>query len=212
MSDSEYKKFALGEAGLTDEIIEEYLRKSHESMQESLAQRILGYTSTSTSTSKLSENPLSIPNLQSSVRKWAIEKGWRGEHSTARSFGEDAALITSEVSEALEAFRESGSTSSRWFTYTIEVEHLAFGPVKFKNVTYEQLAVLLDCDTPDELDSLIEELNLEGKPEGVGPELADVAIRILDTCEEHGINLEAEIDLKMQHNNTRAFRHGGKHL
>lgn len=157
-------------------------------------------------------NRLSIPNLQRRIREWAISKGWRDPNKLTRSFGDDMALLVSEVSEALEAFREHAEPNYVWYTYTVEVEHPTRGKVKFKDVTREQLFVLLDCETDDELDYLIEDMNLAAKPEGVGPELADVAIRLFDVCEQYGIPLEKEIDIKMNHNDTRAYKHGGKHL
>ena len=50
------------------------------------------------------------------------------------------------------------------------------------------------------------------KPEGVGSELADVLIRLLDTAARHGIDLAAEYRRKMAYNRTRGYRHGGKRL
>lgn len=47
------------------------------------------------------------------------------------------------------------------------------------------------------------------KPEGFPIELADCVIRILDTAEAHGINIENMILLKNEYNKTRGFRHGG---
>lgn len=49
-----------------------------------------------------------------------------------------------------------------------------------------------------------------GKPEGVGSEMADVLIRLLDSCASHGIDLFAEYRRKMAFNATRPYRHGGK--
>jgi NTP pyrophosphatase (non-canonical NTP hydrolase) len=48
------------------------------------------------------------------------------------------------------------------------------------------------------------------KPEGIGPEMADVVIRILHYCGKVGIDLDYMIDLKMSYNYTRSHRHGGK--
>lgn len=49
-----------------------------------------------------------------------------------------------------------------------------------------------------------------GKPEGLPTELADLAIRILDTAEAFGIDLEGAMELKHEYNKTRPHRHGGK--
>lgn len=48
------------------------------------------------------------------------------------------------------------------------------------------------------------------KPEGVGSEFADILIRLLDSCEREGIDLEAEVERKLRYNATREYRHGGK--
>jgi len=51
-----------------------------------------------------------------------------------------------------------------------------------------------------------------GKPEGIGVELADTVIRIMDTCEFYGIDLIALIEQKHEYNKTRPFKHGGKRV
>ena len=50
----------------------------------------------------------------------------------------------------------------------------------------------------------------KAKPEGFPTELADIVIRVLDTAEAFGIDLEAAIMEKMDFNKTRPFRHGNK--
>ncbi len=53
----------------------------------------------------------------------------------------------------------------------------------------------------------------EGKPEGVGVELADTLIRILDIMYQHDPGalrtIEHIIRAKMEYNKTRPHRHGG---
>lgn len=52
----------------------------------------------------------------------------------------------------------------------------------------------------------------DGKPEGFPSELADIVIRVFDTAEYLGIDLEREIRIKSDFNRTRPYRHGGKSL
>lgn len=52
--------------------------------------------------------------------------------------------------------------------------------------------------------------NGKKKPEGVPIELADCIIRILDTCDACGIDIAKAIEIKMEYNQTREYRHGGK--
>ena len=48
------------------------------------------------------------------------------------------------------------------------------------------------------------------KPEGVAVELADLIIRVCESCEYHTIPLELAIRVKLEYNKTRTYRHGGK--
>ena len=50
----------------------------------------------------------------------------------------------------------------------------------------------------------------DGKPEGVPIELADLLIRVLDTCKAYHIDIEAALLVKAKYNMTRSYRHGGK--
>lgn len=157
---------------------------------------------------KLVPEGTTIPELQQIIHEWAIEKEWRGPKAeTQRTTGDDIALIVSEAAEALEAYREVNDPKAVWYTYTVVVDG-----VKFKDVTVDQLRVLLDLTPEEDVFSYIDELELKAKPEGVGPELADVVIRVLDYCEDKGIDLLARILEKQEHNGTREVRHGGKHL
>tara|TARA_E500000331_G_scaffold342891_1_gene377053 strand:- start:387 stop:722 length:336 start_codon:yes stop_codon:yes gene_type:complete len=48
------------------------------------------------------------------------------------------------------------------------------------------------------------------KPEGIPIELADCIIRIFDFCGLHNIDLEKALEIKMDYNRTRPYRHGNK--
>lgn len=50
------------------------------------------------------------------------------------------------------------------------------------------------------------------KPKTFGSEVADVIIRIMDSCGSWGIDIEEEVRNKLLYNATRSYRHGGKHL
>lgn len=50
------------------------------------------------------------------------------------------------------------------------------------------------------------------KPEGVGVEIADAVIRLADICGILKIDLNEMINLKMDYNDTRPYRHGGKRI
>jgi len=109
----------------------------------------------------------------------AAEKGWwddcayRGENDDFEILNEcvydkipeKLALIHSEVSEALEDFRNGTMVTD-----------------------YEE----------------------NGKPVGFNTELADILIRVFDLAGALGIDLEKEVRIKSDFNETRQRRHGGK--
>jgi NTP pyrophosphatase (non-canonical NTP hydrolase) len=49
---------------------------------------------------------------------------------------------------------------------------------------------------------------VKGKPEGLGPELADVVIRCFQLAADVGIDLAAECETKMDYNDGRPHKHG----
>jgi NTP pyrophosphatase (non-canonical NTP hydrolase) len=105
-----------------------------------------------------------LNTLRDRAHAMAVEKGWHPSKDPQR-LPELLALLHSEVSEALEAYRSHGLV--RW--------------------TRE-----------------------DGKPEGVGPELADVIIRVLDICGLYGLDIDRLVHEKMEFNARRPWRHGGK--
>lgn len=110
----------------------------------------------------------------------AVEKGWWD--GVDRNFGEQVALMHTELSEAFEEYRKFGMHPAAMLYTDVE---LIGGTQLFTNEPGE-------------------------KPEGIAAEFADVLIRIFDTCGRYGIPLTAALDAKLAFNKTRPHRHGGK--
>lgn len=121
----------------------------------------------------------SLKEMQAEVTANCKDKGWYDE---PRTFAEGIALMHSEVSEALEAWR-------MWKAEDATPHEYPWGSQP-------------DPDYGPYMP----------KPEGIGSELADVLIRVLDECERQGIDLEFEYERKMTYNRTRPYKHGGKTL
>lgn len=51
-----------------------------------------------------------------------------------------------------------------------------------------------------------------GKPCGVPSEMADIIIRVLHFCGKHEIDIRRAVAEKMQYNDSRPYKHGGKTL
>lgn len=117
---------------------------------------------------------MSIDALIAECHQNAVAKGWweSDEEGRDRTFGDQIALMHSELSEALEEFRIHG----------LEV------PAMFRFAPGSD------------------------KPEGIAVELADVMIRIFDTCGRYGIPLQKALTEKIAYNTRRPHRHGGKKL
>lgn len=111
--------------------------------------------------------------------------GWHGDET----FGDKMALIHSEISEALEEFRNGRGFGEIYYTY--------------KGAHGETVKT----------DDMYREVNGEvimNKPEGIAVELADAIIRILDWSAWQDSPILEALVIKAQYNETRAYRHGGK--
>jgi len=112
---------------------------------------------------------MEIQDLIDEAHGMAVRKGWHDPDLAQRTFAEECALFHSEISEALEAYRDGHDPAEMW-------------------------------------------LGEDGKPEGVPAELADVFIRIADTCGARKIDLVTALRAKLNFNSTRPHRHGGKRV
>ena len=105
------------------------------------------------------------------------------------SVGEDIALMHSELSEALEAYRDGMGL----------------------NVTrYEEYAGKTVIQTHDY--QVTEKGVPLMKPAGIPSEMADVIIRVLHFCGKHNIDIARAVGEKMAYNRSRPYKHGGKKL
>lgn len=107
----------------------------------------------------------------------------KGWLDTNHSFSELMVLLHTEISEAVEAYRKWGME-----THDVVVFY-----------------------APDP------ETGYPGaggvpKPEGVGPEMADLLVRLLHTCRRLNVDLVEEFRRVMEHNRQRPFRHGKKKM
>ncbi len=103
---------------------------------------------------------MTIEQMQLWCYRQVERSGWAGPGAREVPFLEAMALVHSEVSEAVEAWRDGQAMS--W--------------------TDEQ-----------------------GKPQGVGSEFADILIRLGHYATIFGINLQAEVERKLEYNATRLY-------
>lgn len=140
----------------------------------------------------VTKSAVDIVAMQEEVRVWVEAKGWNDDN---RTFGDEVALITSEMIEALEAFRDHGYQD--WLTYQPVVNG-----VKMPKMTEAQL---------DALRYLTDDIEVSPpRLEGVTAEVAGCFVRLLDTAARHNIDLGKAFRAEMDYNWTRSYRHGGK--
>jgi NTP pyrophosphatase (non-canonical NTP hydrolase) len=129
---------------------------------------------------------INLNELAKEVHQNAVNHGWWNED---RSFAEVIALCHSELSEALEEYRNE----SPFYMYFV-----------CKNCGLVTTNTIECCPNTNCGETL--------KPEGIGTELADCIIRILDYCGKEEIDIEKAIRIKHEYNKTRPYKHGGKKI
>lgn len=123
------------------------------------------------------------------VHENAVAHGW---YDTAPSLPEVIASIHAELSEALEEYREGNPLI--YGTCALAAEDCKYSGM---------------CDRVGRPDA---DGAVEGpcKPEGVAVELCDAVLRILDTLDYYGVDIEKTLEAKHAYNIGREYRHGGK--
>ena len=127
------------------------------------------------------------------VHENAVRHGWYAE---PRTFGDELALIHSEVSEVLEEFRNGHEFTETYYTC---------------KAPGHDCTTVKNCGRNEEIRTCNNGCSEKyGKPEGIPAELADIIIRVLDVSEAHGIDIEAALIEKHEFNKTRPYKHGNK--
>lgn len=135
------------------------------------------------------EDPIAgLVALAKSVHTNATEKGWH----EPRSFGDAMVMVHAEVTEAIDEFRADRDFDEIYYSYEVED---GFGR-KYRVKTLESGRMTDDGWV----------LN---KPEGIGVEMMDAVIRLLDEAVERGVPIARCIHEKIQYNESRSYRHGG---
>jgi NTP pyrophosphatase (non-canonical NTP hydrolase) len=127
---------------------------------------------------------LTVRDLIRRSHKTAVEKGWW--ERPVDIFETKVALIHSEISEALEYWRDG---------------------IPHDQILYEHKSGWDNSPWRDYGSGRV-----PGKPIGVAIEMADAVIRIADLCKKYKIPLEEALEVKMRYNETRPHRHGGKRI
>lgn len=149
--------------------------------------------------------PKTLEQMQAEVTSWCERKGWKGEGSAPVTFGDVIALLHSEASEALEAYRDWGlNDATAAHSPSSHIVICAWRRwVEDPLVSHSRTSPAPRCDC---------EFGEGKKPEGVGSEFADILIRLLDDCDRYGIDLRFEFERKMAYNEKRPYQHGGRIL
>lgn len=160
----------------------------------------------------------------------------RGWYENCASFPEAMALLHSEVSEALEAWRKwglkdatltgripddvipkpegVGSEFADIFIRLLDDCYL-FGEIDLEQENLAGFFALSDSfpanmNTLHDLISGVSEAVDLGEP--AHRHFADILVFLRQLCEKYGIDLQAEYARKMQFNRTRSYRHGNKRI
>ena len=121
------------------------------------------------------------------VHQVSVDHGW---YDNPPSTPERLMLMVSELSEALEEYRNRKPNQ-----YVVRTEPF-IARDGYADVMCEEIS----------------QWNPNEKPEGIGVELADCVIRILDFCAAERIDIESLVNIKNEYNKNRPFKHGGKRI
>lgn len=134
---------------------------------------------------------MEIKDLIKQAHQTAVEHGW---WENERNFGEQIALMHSELSETLEEYRNHKRMTEIYYECKQKGQQC--------NYCKDGICQCICKEDPFPCSY--------AKPCGIPTELADCIIRIADTCGKYGIDLDQVLKIKMDFNKIRPYKHGGK--
>ncbi len=126
---------------------------------------------------------MTVNDFAKAVHENAVAHGWYDSEIT---FPEIAVMVHSEISEAVEEWREGNP--------------LVYGTCALRADECVLHGSCKSVGSPSE----------DCKPEGLAVELCDAVIRIFDYLAYMGVDIEAVLEAKYAYNTGRPYRHGGK--
>lgn len=137
--------------------------------------------------------------LQNAIHQNAKDHGFWDDADNA-NIPTKLMLIVSEMSEALEEFRQGQMD-------------LYFVPSREEVEDTDAAVFVRDADGAPQITHFGPASEfITPKPEGFGVELADALIRILDLAAFLGLDMGALVELKMEYNAGRPHKHGGRRV
>jgi hypothetical protein len=136
-----------------------------------------------------------LNELAKEVYDIAAERGW---HEKEVSFGDAMINIHAEISEAWEDFRNNRPLDQMHYECTSTDRSSVSDRKCFRADLpfFENNEECAGCKF--------------AKPCGIPSELADIIIRVLDSCHMYGIDIDQAVKEKNEYNKQRPYRHGNK--
>ena len=146
---------------------------------------------------------MNLNDLAKECNDYAIRQGFRPDD---RPIGVDLMLITSELSEALEADRKNRYANVIRLSELIKDRRETIDDIiNFRIPARSHTLMTAQNETEDETFKNAFESSIK---DSVEDEITDALIRILEYCGEKHIDIQLHYELKMRYNNLREYKHG----